>query len=323
MIKRNYAMDILVENATTFTDKSKINMLTESEEAVITNRMVGNIYQSALKRKEIDFESIPLSKGDIQKFQGYDNMIGTLSTVRQLSNKFGIKIEELDVVEDTISNIRTYKSVFERGFALDNEFLILFYNSLVYACVDSTSLILSSYVDYVKTVNAVEFSLRKGKGITGNLCIENLKKFNKSVKTGEFSRFANGMLDKNKQNFVGGAMAGKMALVAVLGVVPILRELVYQFYDKRMVLAEKLEQQATFLEMNAVRLKASDMPADKRNKVLAKQKDQIKKLEKYADKVRIDSQISNNHAREAIKKDNKDWTINTLSNDNSNGFNFI
>ncbi len=281
MIQRNYMMDILTENATTFSDKAKLNMLTEAEQAVINNKMIGNIYQSALKKRDVDFDNIPLTKGDIQKFNGYDNIMGTLSTLKQLSSKFGIKIEEINVIETAVSNIRVYKSVFERGFALDNDFLMMYYNSLVYACVESTSLVLSSYVEYVKTVNAVDFTLKKGKGIAGNVCINNLKKFNQSVKTGEFSKFTNTMLDKNKQNFVGGT-AATIAIGLAVAIVPIARELIYYAYESRMNISEFLEQQAAFLEMNKVRLNSSEMEAGQRNKVLAKQGEVIKKLEKYA-----------------------------------------
>lgn len=322
MIQRNYMMDILTENATTFSDKAKLNMLTEAEQAVINNKMIGNIYQSALKKRDVDFDNMPLTKGDIQKFNGYDNIMGTLSTLKQLSSKFGIKIEEINVIETAVSNIRVYKSVFERGFALDNDFLMMYYNSLVYACVESTSLVLSSYVEYVKTVNAVDFTLKKGKGIAGNVCINNLKKFNQSVKTGEFSKFTNTMLDKNKQNFVGGT-AATIAIGLAVAIVPIARELIYYAYESRMNISEFLEQQAAFLEMNKVRLNSSEMEAGQRNKVLAKQGEVIKKLEKYADRVRVNHKLTNKNASNKIKQDNKAWTINSVEDDNSGGFSFI
>lgn len=322
MVQRNYMMDILTENATTFSDKAKLNMLTEAEQAVINNKMIGNIYQSTLKKRDIDFDNIPLTKGDIQKFNGYDNIMGTLSTLKQLSSKFGIKIEEINIIETAVSNIRVYKSVFERGFALDKDFLIMYYNSLVYACVESTSLVLSSYVEYVKTVNSIEFTLKKGKGIAGNVCINNLKKFNQSVKTGEFSKFANAMLDKNKQNFVGGT-AATIAIGLAVAIVPIARELIYYAYESRMNISEFLEQQAAFLEMNKVRLNSSDMEARQRNSVLAKQGEVIKKLEKYADRVRVNHKLSNKNATNKIKQDNKAWTINSVEDDISGGFSFI
>ena len=82
MFKRNYCMDILIENATSYTEKSKIYALTEDQQALVNDRMVGNLYQSALKRKDIDFGDIPNSKGDIEKFSGYANMVATVEMLK-------------------------------------------------------------------------------------------------------------------------------------------------------------------------------------------------------------------------------------------------
>ena len=144
MLKKNYCINILLENASSYTERSRIQTLTEAEQAVVNDRMVGNLYQSALKKGTIDFDNIPVSKGDIQKIDGYDNMLGTLDTLKGLSKKFGIKIAEIDIVENAIVNLRTYRGTFEKAFALNVEFLQLYYNTLAYACIESTSLILSS-----------------------------------------------------------------------------------------------------------------------------------------------------------------------------------
>ena len=161
MLKRNYCMDILLENATTFTEKSKIHSLTEAEQAVINDRMVGNLYQSALKRKDIDFGDIPNSKGDIQKFGGYVNMVATVDMLRELSKKFGIKMVEVEIVDDAINNIRTQKKIFEKGYALDIDFLKMYYQALVLACIDATTLLLASYVEFTRTINSIEIINKK------------------------------------------------------------------------------------------------------------------------------------------------------------------
>ena len=98
MLQRNYCINILLENASGYTEKMQIQTLTEAEQAVVNNKMVGNLYQSVLKRKDIDFDSIPFSKGNIQKVDGYDNMMATLNVLKELAKKFGLKIAEIDIV---------------------------------------------------------------------------------------------------------------------------------------------------------------------------------------------------------------------------------
>ena len=332
MLQRNYCMDILLENATSYTEKSKIYALTEAEQAIVNDRMVGNLYQSALKRRDIDFGDIPNSRGDIQKFGGYDNMIATVSMLKELTKKFGIKMAELNIVEDAIDNIRIQKRVFEKGYQLDIDFIKMYYQALVLACVDATTLLLASYVDFTKTVNNIDFQIKKGKGISGNICLDSLDKFNKTVKDGSFVKFANSLLNKKRENFGGsipliGAAAtpaGSVFVAATLAasIVPILRGLLFFFYDSKMAFSEKLAYQKELLEMNKASLDANSMDAQKRMKVMNKQQKYIEKLDRMSDKIRVTHQLANKSSAEAIADDNKNYNINDINND-TNGFMFI
>lgn len=322
MLKRNSCIDILLENANSYEEKMKIYALNEAEQAVINDKMVGNIYQSALKKRDINFDTIPISKGDIKKFDGYDNMITTIDMLRQLSKKFGIKISELDIVETAIGNIRAYRKTFEDAFTFNNDFLTLYYNSLVYACVEAVSLILSSYVEYVKTVTTLEFKLKKGKGMYGNVCIANLRKFNNTVKSGEFAKFANNILSKNKQQFLGTGIAATTALGLALSIVPILRQLIYYFYESRMSVGQYLEQQAEFLRINQEQMNTDGMSPAEKDKVIRKQKETADKLDRWAEKIKVNSKISDKNSESKLKQDNKQWTLKTVSG-NDDGYVFV
>lgn len=328
MLKRNYCIDLLIENATSFTEKSKIYSLTEAEQAVVNDKMVGNLYQSALKRKNIDFGDIPNSKGDIQKFGGYQNMVATVDMLRGLSKKFGIRIPEIDIVDDAINNIRIHKRTFERGYSLNIDFIKMYYQALVLACVDATTLLLASYVEFTRTVNNIDFQIKSGKGISGNICINSLDEFNKAVKDGSFIKFADGLMSKKQENFLGTAAAASVGVKTVAAIaigasiVPTLRMLIFYFYDAKMTLSEKLAYQKELLEMNAFRLNATDMEAQKRNKILDKQKRYMDNLEKISDKIRVSDQLATKSSTASIKQDNKQWNINNVTN-NGDDFMFI
>jgi hypothetical protein len=328
MLKRNYCIDLLIENATTYTEKSKIYSLTEAEQAIVNDKMVGNLYQSALKRKNIDFGDIPNSKGDIQKFGGYQNMVATVDMLRELSKKFGIQIPELNIVDDAINNIRIQKRTFERGYSLGIDFIKMYYQALVLACVDATTLLLASYVEFTRTVNNIDFQIKSGKGISGNICINSLDEFNKSVKDGSFIKFADGLMSKKQENFLGTAAAASVGVKTVAAIaigasiVPTLRLLIFYFYDAKMTLSEKLAYQKELLEMNAFRLNASNMDAQKRNKILDKQKRYMDNLEKISDKIRVSDQLATKSSTNSIKQDNKQWNINNVT-DNGDDFMFI
>jgi hypothetical protein len=290
--------------------------------------MVGNLYQSALKRKDIDFGDIPNSKGDLQKFSGYNNMVATLDVLEKLTKKFGMKIPEIQIVEDAINNIRTQRKQFEKGYQLNIDFIKLYYQALVLACIDATTLILASYVNYTKTINNVEFQLKKGKGISGNICLDSLASFNNSIKDGSFNKFANGLLSKKQENFLGG-MAAKVATMPIkatvtiaTSIVPVLRGLLFYFYDTKMSISEKLAYQKELLEMNKFNLEAEGMDAQTRNKILSKQQKYIDRLSKMSDKMIVTTQLKNKSTVANINDDNKNYNINSVSND-GNGFMFI
>lgn len=322
MLKRNYCIDILLENVSEYGEKQKIYALTEEQQAIVNDKMVGNLYQSALRRKDIDFGDIPNSRGDIQKFSGYQTMIECIAMLKALAKKFGIKIAEVDIVEDAIDNIRIQKKIFEKGYALDIDFIKMYYQALVLACIDATTLLLASYVEYTRTLNNVEFQVKRGKGISGNICIDSLAKFNQSVKDGSFVKFADGLLSRKQENFLGGAATVAGAVLIGVNIVPVLRLLLFYFYDLRISIAEMLDYQKELLEMNKFSLKSSSMEAQKRNKILAKQKGYMDKLDKVADKIRVQDQLATKSSTNNIKQDNKQWNLSNVTND-GNDFMFI
>ena len=117
-----------------------------------------------------------------------------------------------------------------------------------------------------------------------------------------------------------GAVVGGAFIAAAI--VPTLRTLIFYFYDTKMSVSDKLMYQKELLEMNAFRLNASSMDAQKRNKILGKQKGYMDRLERMADKIRISDQLATKSSTNNIKQDNKQWNIANVT-DNGDDFMFI
>lgn len=320
MHKYGYAIDLLLENCTSFREKAEIHALTESEVKQINNAMITNLYKKALDKAYMNFDEIPESRGDITTYEGYDNMIGSINLLKELSNKGNMKIKELEILETAVMNIRTYKNHFERGFALGHEFVMLQYNTLTAACIESTSALISAYVDFVKKVDKTEFKIIKGKGLQGHLAIKNLELFNNSVKKGDFNKMMTHLLQSERENFVGSSV-GAGVLVAgmiTLSIIPLIRELIYYYYYSRMVISEYLQHQVMFLEMNRVNVESSSLPAKERNVIIKKQAEYIKTLNKVSDKIKVNSTMAGKQATSAIKSENKEWTLDNVKQATSN-----
>lgn len=322
---KNGCLEILLENCNSYSEKKNVMAVMESDHQMQLNQvLISKIYRATLDKQYINFDTIPDSKGDITKYTGYQNMIEVVGLLKDLSAK-GTKILCLDTVDKAIANLRQYKDSFIKGFALNNDLLMLQYNTLVYACVESISLILASYVDYIKRVDRVELVLVKGKDIRGNLTLRTLQEFNNSVKDGSFAKFCRGALNP-KENLLGG---GAIVAIAVLaGFVPALREIVYYFYYSKMRCSEYLGHQSMLLELNKSNLAGnSNYDAKTKKQILKKQQEYANTLSQLSDKLKVDSSLSEKKANDEIKKENRGWSLDEIKNDNNtvgdNGFSFI
>jgi hypothetical protein len=311
-------MNILLENSKTISERNIIYSLTEAGAGtpVINNAMIANLYKSAIDKSHVDFDDIPESKGDITKYSGYKSMIESINLLRDISTKSNFKIPELDIVNTAISNISIYREQFEKGFKLEKDFILLQYNVLVSACVESVSLIISSYLDFIKRPDRIEFNIINNNKQIGSLCLQNLNEFNYSVKSGEFPKVINAVINSGKESFIGvddlvipAVIIGGVALL-----VPIIRELIFYFYYSRMKLSDYLELQASFLELNKNNIESSSLAANKKNSILKKQEDLIKKLYAIADKIKVNHIMTQNKSIDEMNKQNKGWTIGEIQN---------
>lgn len=314
----NPAIDIFLENAKTFRERNEIFALTEAEEIKLSNSMVTKLYNSAINKNHVNFEDIPHSKGDLTKYSGYSSMVESLNLLRQISTNNNHKIAEIDIVEKAVGNIVTYRDAFEKGFKLNKEFVIMQYNVLVATCVSSVSYLIVSYVEYIKRVDKVEFSIVDPKYGTGYVGISSLDSFNKSVANGEFGKSINSVIKTGvNESLVAIVGVGAGIILGSLAVITIIRRMIFQFYYSRMKLSDYLKMQAYFLELNKNNLNANGnrMAPDKKKQVMKKQDELIRKLNAYADKLRVDSTMTSKKVDSEIKKENSGWSFNDVKSE--------
>jgi hypothetical protein len=301
----------------------------ENEVQAVNNAMVSNFYKSALEKAHVDFEDIPNSKGDITRYSGYKSMVDTLDLIEEIAAKNNIKIQEIDAIEDAIKNIVAYREQFEKGFRLEKEFITLQYNTLVYACVEATSVMISSYVDFVKRPDKNEFVILKDNHHGTHLSVQNLQKFNMAVKQGDFSKVMAAVIATGKDNLVGvdDLIVPAVIIGGVLVLVPLIRELIFGFYYSRMKVSDYLSQQAMLLEINKQNVEASKMPPKEKNVIVKKQAQHIEKLRRLSDNIKVDRTMSDNKATIEMNKENKAWTIDEVQTQSAatdtNGFQLL
>lgn len=326
----NYGVKILRENCRTFADRRELEFVLENNSAQLDATMVSRLYKSAIDKAHV-YDSWEDSKGDITKFEGYNSMRDSLNIVRDLSHKSGVTIKEINTVETALGILESNREAFMKGFIINNELVILIYNSIAFACVEATSAIISSYVEFIRNVDSMEFKIAKGNKIYGTTSIDNLEHFIKASRKGDLSKLLKEAVN-NRDNFIGSVSVSTVAvsafvLGAALSIIPIIRELTFLFFYSKSRLSEYLEQQALLIELNRKTVENSSLPLKERKEVLKKQLKTANDFRRLSEKFRVNTTKGEHETITAIKQENKAWTIEEtkkeMVEDSSNGFQLL
>jgi hypothetical protein len=106
------------------------------------------------KVDDIDFGTIPLSRGDITKVEGFAGTEECLDIIRRLVLEYKQDTAVVDVVLTAIQNVKDRKPIFTKAYALNVELPIVIYNVIVLSIERSTSLMIATCLEYVKDPNS-------------------------------------------------------------------------------------------------------------------------------------------------------------------------
>lgn len=302
-----------------------IQAVLEDAESPVTSKYIEKLYQSIISKSHIDFDNIPNSKGNIVEYSGYTNMIEVLTNILKLASdsKSTIVIEYTKVVQNAIAHMRRLAPVYQKGFRVRNEYVMLEYNTFVYTVVQAVSTLLYEFVDFIKKPEkpTIDITLKNTKYRANTFYFDQLNKFNTINDKMQYGKYLESIIENGKDNFIGGVEAvGLATIIAVaLAIVPITRELVYRYYNTRSTISDCLAQQAYFLEMNKAVVEAnSDFTQKKKDAILIKQ-EKIKNLcMRLSEKLRVTHIKSVDSGKAMLQNDNKLLTIDNIRNEISN-----
>lgn len=327
------SMLILSENETlSYRESKDLQAVLEDVNSPVTRKLEEKLFQSVIDKKHIDFGGIPKSKGNIKDYEGYSAMEGTLNTIKDLAaeNRAGDVIKYVDIVQKAIENISNISISYQKGFQAKNEYIAMEYNSYVYFCVEATTALIYSFVEYVKRPDSdtLVMVIKNSKLRADEFYFEQLKKFNMVCDTqGVNYRKMLDSMSNSRDNFIGTTAVIGMATVmaAAIAIIPITRAVVYQVYYLRGNISEQLDIQAQFMEMNKTCVEAnSALTVQKKKEIVAKQENLVKRLRKLSDTIRVKSSKSVEVTTRETKNENKALTIDSIKDEVSNSdFEFI
>ena len=314
------SIKIMTEGVTSVFDRHEISIILEDVNSPVRMKYNQKLYDSVINKKHIDFDDIPLSKGDITRYSGYKNMMEVLNIISNINEFNKTNVDDyVKTVKTAVENIEGLKSIYTKGFDTNCEYVMLEYNIMVYTCVEATTSILYEFVDYIKRpgFDPAKITFKNTKYRPNLLYIEQLEKFNNVNKNmlGDYRKFLLTLIDGEKENFVGSSfMVGAFTIgLVAASIIPITRTLVYKFYNTKRKLSESLMYQAMFLEMHKAELEASSaFTTDKKKKIIERQDKIRKKLIMLAEKLRVEDVKSSEVAKRQLISDNKSLSVANL-----------
>lgn len=278
----------------------------------ITNKLYNNIVE---KVDDIDFGTIPNSKGDITKIDNYDKLMECYALLRQIMEQYNQDTKRnLDVIGEAIDNVISRKNLFEKSFQMNLELPMIMYSTIVLSIVSSISFMISSCIEFIKSPTQDTFDIEVDKVALNrtkdNILFDNLKKFNDACRKGQVDTSIEYIIKNNIKNFTGyeiGLVVSGIALIGILlNIIPILRELIFFFYYTRVRVSDYFDVQADLLQMNAYNLETVGKNDAEKKKIAKKQMKIVDLFRKISNTIGIDNKNAEVKATKEIVQKSKE-----------------
>lgn len=182
-----------------------IAMCEDSQKDAVVSALTNALYNKIVdKATEIDFGTIPKSRGDITKVENINMTEECLDIIRKLAVEYKQNPNLVDEIINAIANTKDLKRQFVKGYALNVEMPMLIYNLVVLSIVRSTSMIIATCVKYVSDPSngtmKQAFDKIAYKNTEDDLIFEQLVSYNKMVKNGSMTKLLDSVI-KNSVSF--------------------------------------------------------------------------------------------------------------------------
>lgn len=292
--------------------------INEADQNQVMGNLAAKLYDAIVKKvTDIDFGQIPASRGDITKIPNYLDIVSCLTTIRDMMVESKQSTGSADIIFLAIENMKKYQNIWEKGYVLENEMVIVFYNTIALSIVSAISLLTSATIEFVKNPQSdiidIELAKVANHKTKDNLLFKNLDKFNKACRKGDIEKIFNDVLRAQRQLKEGTVIkesisailfTGAMVLGLLSTVIPILHQLTNALYCLRQNVAEYLAGEADVIRLNAekVQYNRAKTPEQKK-KIIARQHKIADHFKKWANKLMIKANKADVEAQKQIKKD--------------------
>lgn len=318
------AMNRVFDLSDTNTRRTILSLDEAGQNSILTS-LTSKLYDHIVKKTtDIDYGTIPSTKGDITKLDVYDDLKDVCAILKGILNEYHEKGGPIDTCTTCIANLESRKDLFSRAYRTDCELPVMIYENTVLALVSGISYLIAACIEFIKAPSDETYSIQLDKiayaKSKDHLLFSALDKFNKSCANGDLDRAVNEVISHRIKKFTGvaaGIIAGTViGIVVIMNIIPILRELVFVLYYTRTKISDFFEIQADLLQMNAYNVEAnSSIDSEKRKEIVDKQMEIADNFRKISNTVQIDAKQSDVKATRDIESNKKKYKMDDINKD--------
>lgn len=165
----------------------------EADQNVVMQALATKLYEHIVNKiDDVDFGTIPLSKGDIERIDHYEQLVDCINVLSQVLENYKQDTAPIDTVSIALQNMIDRKETFRQAYKYNIELPIIAYNTTALSIIASTSLLISSHIEFIKMNDNKGYDIAFDKASRvrsrDKLLFKNLEQFNKLCSSGEFDK---------------------------------------------------------------------------------------------------------------------------------------
>lgn len=304
--------------------------------------LLQKLYSDIISKSNVDFGTIPQSRGNIIKYKEYTVMEQSIESINELFK--GIACDDVRMMNELHDMIISSRKDFELGYTLDIEIIKVIYCTCVMSLYEMINVCLLDYTKMLKKGAKGEdfdFSNIKKKDL---IVIKNVDSLLKSYKNGQWKKMMTAFIkDSNTKvateavpggltitaKFAGGKGVGAAAasiwnaipiglkwtalvIAAVIGIFFAIRGLIYLFYSGSVSVMNYAK---TNKELLDIMIEKEKLAGDVDPKIIAKHEKLAGKLESLGSFIEVKILNNDKAAKKDLEKSNKEnYSVDSFNN---------
>ena len=182
----------------------------EADQSIMMQALASKLYGHIVNKvDDIDFGTIPNSKGDITKIDKYEQLCDCINVLSEVLTNYNQPTDLVDTVSIALQNLVDRRDLFIKAYRLNADMPIMTYNTIALSVVSATSLLIASSIEFIKLPGNKGFDIAfdKTSKVKGKekILYKNLSAFNKMCANDQFDKamefsIKNSMLLKSKKH---------------------------------------------------------------------------------------------------------------------------